>query len=397
MAPPLCSAFARTVARTAVAAEFTATSTGAITGTFTAPAGTITGTAAEFAAEFAATTATALTAIGAFAAAFAVRLLGAAGRDEDGLVRHAEQGGELALQRSPEADGGLDRNHDGLDLDARAVFAAGATVAFGARITPRTTVAFGARFAERTVALRDAGLAAFFGGAFGAAFARITPRTTVAFGARFAERTVALRDAGLAAFFGEAFRPRSARFAARATFPFGARLTTFALPLGRRLGPITGEVLGQLGRIFDDSDGRAGSLTIGGGGSGATRRTTATELFRRRDGTRFGGGFGRGPDHGQRGEFRVGGFQLGFVKTGCGSADFIGACVRGGLVGGDWLLPRGFFLAHVAYVRAAFVVADRMMRPFRCGAATRFIGPLVTEDEPPWGAEMSRERLPERM
>ena len=358
MAPPLCSAFARTVARTAVAAEFTATSTGAITGTFTAPAGTITGTAAEFAAEFAATTATALTAIGAFAAAFAVRLLGAAGRDEDGLVRHAEQGGELALQRSPEADGGLDRNHDGLDLDARAVFAAGATVAFGARITPRTTVAFGARFAERTVALRDA---------------------------------------GLAAFFGEAFRPRSARFAARATFPFGARLTTFALPLGRRLGPITGEVLGQLGRIFDDSDGRAGSLTIGGGGSGATRRTTATELFRRRDGTRFGGGFGRGPDHGQRGEFRVGGFQLGFVKTGCGSADFIGACVRGGLVGGDWLLPRGFFLAHVAYVRAAFVVADRMMRPFRCGAATRFIGPLVTEDEPPWGAEMSRERLPERM
>ncbi len=390
MAPPLCSAFARTVARTAVAAEFTATSTGAITGAITSAAGT--------AAEFTATTAAALTAIGTFAAAFAVRLLGATGRDEDGLVRHAEQGGELALQRSPEADGGLDWNDDGLDLDARAVFAAGAvfttrTIAFGAG----TAVAFGARFAERTVALRDAGLAAFFGGAFGAAFARFAARTTIAFGARFAERTVALRDAGLAAFFGEAFRPRSARFAARTTFPFGARLTTFALPLGRRLGTITGEVLGQLGRIFDDSDGRAGCLTIGGGGSGATRRTTATELLRRRDGTRFGGGFGRGPDHGQRGEFRVGGFQLGFVKAGCGSADFIGACVRGGLVGGDWLLPRGFFLAHVAYVGAAFVVADRMMRPFRCGAATRFVGPLVTEDEPPWGAEMSRERLPEGM
>ncbi len=93
----------------------------------------------------------------------------------------------------------------------------------------------------------------------------------------------------------------------------------------------------------------------------------------------------------------MGGLQLGFVEAGCGGADFIGACVRGGLVGGDWLLALGFFLAHVAYVGAAFVVADRMMRPFRCGAATRFVGPLVTEDEPPWGAEMSRERLPERM
>jgi hypothetical protein len=91
----------------------------------------------------------------------------------------------------------------------------------------------------------------------------------------------------------------------------------------------------------------------------------------------------------------VGGLQLGFVEAGCGGADFIGACVRGGLVGGDVLLALGFFLAHVAYVGAAFVVADRMMRPFRCGAATRFVGPLVTEDEPPWGAEMTREELPE--
>ena len=93
----------------------------------------------------------------------------------------------------------------------------------------------------------------------------------------------------------------------------------------------------------------------------------------------------------------MGGLQLGFVEAGGGGADFIGACVRGGLVGGDVLLALGFFLAHVAYVGAAFVVADRMMRPLRCGTATRFVGPLVTEDEPPWGAEMTREGLPEPM
>jgi len=378
LAPPLCSAFARTVARTAVAAEFTATSTGAITGAITAAAGT--------AAEFAATTSAALTAIGTFAAVFAVRLLGAAGRDEDGLIRHAEQGGELALQRGPEADRGLDRDDDGLDLDARTVFATRAvfttrtTVTFGARTTvtfgARTTIAFGARFATRT---------------------------TVAFGARFATRAVALRDARLAAFFGGAFGAAFTRFAAGTRLAFGARFTTFtrftllALFRGVLLGEGTGEVLGQLRRVFDDAAGWAGSLTIGGRRSGATGRTTATELLRRRDGAGLSGGFGRGPDHGQRREFRVGGLQLGFVEAGCGGADFIGACVRGGLVGGDWLLALGFFLAHVAYVGAAFVVADRMMRPFRCGAATRFVGPLVTEDEPPWGAEMTRERLPERM
>ena len=89
MAPPLCSAFARTVARTAVAAEFTATSTGAITAT----AGTITGTAAEFAA----TTSAALSAIGAFAAVFAARLLGADRGHEDGLGGNTEERGELAL------------------------------------------------------------------------------------------------------------------------------------------------------------------------------------------------------------------------------------------------------------------------------------------------------------
>jgi len=368
LAPPLCSAFARTVARTAVAAEFAATSAGTITGTFTATAGT--------AAELTATPAAAMTAIGTFAAGFAARRVGTGGGHEDGLGGDAEQGGELALQRSPEADGGLDRDDDGLDLDARTVFATRTIFATRA-------VAFGAR----TVAFR-AGFAGFAGFAAGATFA---------FGAGFATRAVTLRDAGLAAFFGETFRTRLTRFATRTTFAFGAGFTTRTVFAGRSggLGAVTREVLGQLRRIFDDADGRAGSLTVGGGGSGATGRTTTTELLRGRDGAGLGGGFGRGPDHGERREFRVGGLQLGFVEAGCGGADFIGACVRGGLVGGDVLLALGFFLAHVAYVGAAFVVADRMMRPFRCGAATRFVGPLVTEDEPPWGAEMTRERLPE--
>ena len=221
MAPPLCSAFARTAARTAIAAEFTATSPGAITGTFTTPAGTITGTAAEFAA----TTSTALTAIRAFAAVFAARLLGAGGRNEDGLGRHAEQGGELALQRGPEADGGLDWDDDGLNLDTRTVFTtravfttrttvafrAGATIAFGARLTARTTFAFGARFTTRAVALRDAGLAAFFGEAFGATFTRFATGTRLAFGARFTTFT---------------------------------RFTLLALCRGGRLGAIAREVLG---------------------------------------------------------------------------------------------------------------------------------------------------------
>ena len=221
MAPPLCSAFARTAARTAVAAEFTATSTGAITGTFTAPTGTITGTAAEFAA----TTSTALTAIRAFAAVFAARLLGAGGRNEDGLGRHAEQGGELALQRGPEADGGLDWDDDGLNLDTRTVFTTRAV------FTTRTTVAF------------RAGTTVAFG-------ARLTARTTIAFGARFTTRAVALRDAGLAAFFGEAFWATFTRFATGTRLAFGARFTTFtrftllALCRGGRLGAIAREVLG---------------------------------------------------------------------------------------------------------------------------------------------------------
>ena len=328
------------IAATATAAAIATTATTVATTTATAVTTTVATTVTAAVTALFATEATTV------ATVFATGLFAAGGWYKDGLGRDTEQGRELALQRSPETNRCLHGDDDGFNLDTRAIFAT---------------------------------------------------RATFAFGAGFATRTVALRDAGLAAFFGETFRTRLTRFATRTTFAFGAGFTTRTVFAGRSggLGAVTREVLGQLRRIFDDADGRAGSLTVGGGGSGATGRTTTTELLRGRDGAGLGGGFGRGPDHGERREFRVGGLQLGFVEAGCGGADFIGACVRGGLVGGDVLLALGFFLAHVAYVGAAFVVADRMMRPFRCGAATRFVGPLVTEDEPPWGAEMTRERLPE--
>jgi hypothetical protein len=174
-----------------------------------------------------------LTAIRAFAAVFAARLLGAGGRNEDGLGGNTEERGELALQRGPEADGCLDRDDDGLDLDARTVFTTRAV------FTTRTTVAFRAR---TTVAFRARATIAFG--------ARFTTRTTVAFGARFTTRAVALRDAGLAAFFGEAFGAAFTRFAAGTRLAFGARFTTFtrftvlALFRGGRLGAIAREVLG---------------------------------------------------------------------------------------------------------------------------------------------------------
>jgi len=184
----------------------------------------------------------------------------------------------------------LDRDDDGLDLDARTVFATRAV------FTTRTTIAFGARatvtFGARTAIAFGAGATVAF-----------TARTTIAFGARFATRAVALWDAGLAAFFGGAFGAAFARFATGTRLAFGARFTTFtrftrfALFRSVLLGEGTGEVLGQLRRVFDDAAGWAGSLTIGGRGSGATGRTTATELLRRRDGTGLSGGFGRGPDH----------------------------------------------------------------------------------------------------
>jgi hypothetical protein len=192
----------------------------------------------------------------------------------------------------------LDRDDDGLDLDARTVFATRAV------FTTRTTIAFGARatvtFGARTAIAFGAGATVAFGAGATVAF---TARTTIAFGARFATRAVALRDAGLAAFFGGAFGAAFARFATGTRLAFGARFTTFTrftlLALFRSvlLGEGTSEVLGQLRRVFDDAAGWAGSLTIGGRGSGATGRTTATELLRRRDGTGLSGGFGRGPDH----------------------------------------------------------------------------------------------------
>ncbi len=201
---------------------------------------------------------------------FAAGGLGAFGRNKDGLGGNTKERGEFALQRSPEADGCLDGDDDGLDLDARAIFATRATVAFRAR----AAITFGAGLATRT---------------------------TFAFSARFTTRTVALRDTGLTAFFGdEAFGAGFARFATRTTFAFGARFTTFtrfALFRGVLLGEGTGEVLGQLRRVFDDADGGAGSLTIGGRGSGATGRTTTTELLRRGDGSGFRGGFTGSTDH----------------------------------------------------------------------------------------------------
>ena len=271
MAPPVQSAFAWTVARTAVASEISATTAGAATIATAIP---IAIPIAGAATEVATATSTPLAAVRAFASVFTAGLLGSSGWNKDGLIRDTEERGDFTFHRSPEANRCLDRDDDGLDLDARTVFTTRAvfttrtTVAFGARTTvtytARTTIAFGARFTTRAVALRDAGLAAFFGGAFGAAFTRFAAGTRLAFGARFTTFT---------------------------------RFTLLALFRGVLLGEGTGEVLGQLRRIFDDATGWAGGLTIGGRRSGATRRTTATELLRRRDGTGLGGGFGRGPDH----------------------------------------------------------------------------------------------------
>jgi hypothetical protein len=239
----LCSAFARAVAGTAVAAEFTATSTGA----FASAAGT--------AAEVAATTSAALTAIGAFAAVFAASVFWPGRRHEDGLGRNAEERGELALHRSPETDGGLDRDDHGLNLDARTLFAARAVFAAGTiAFRTRATFPFSTRFATRATFPFAAGFTA------GAAFT---------FSARFAARAVTLWDAWLAAFFGEAFRTRFAcftRFATRATFAFGARLTTRTVLADRSggLGAVTREVLGQLRRVFDHADGGTLGLSLGG-------------------------------------------------------------------------------------------------------------------------------------
>ena len=195
MAPPVQSAFARTVARTAVAAEISATSPGAATIT---AARSIAGAFTRTAAEVAATASTAMAAVGAFPTMFAAGLLGAFGRNEDGLGGNAEECGELTFHRGPEANRRLDGDDDWLDLDARTLFTA-------------RTITFGARFAARTVALRNSFLAGTI--TFGPRLARFTARAvtlrdaflarTITFGAglaRFATRTVTLRDARLARF-----------------------------------------------------------------------------------------------------------------------------------------------------------------------------------------------------
>jgi hypothetical protein len=292
----------------------------------TAPAAAIATTATTVAAT---TTTTVAAAVGAMfatettavAAVFAAGLFATGGRHEDGLGRDAEQGGELALQRRPEADRRLDGDDDGFNLDARALFAT------------RTV------FATRAIA-------------FGAWFARFATRTGGTFRARFtrfATRAVA-GDAGLAAFFGSGafgsvFTTRAV-FATRA-IAFGARFATFArrLAWGRLLGEFAREVLGDFGRIGDHADRRAGVLALAARGD-ILRDATTTELLRGDDGAWLGGGFAGSADHGKGRKFRVGGFQLGFGdarRRGGGGRVLFRR--RGGGVGGRVVLP-GVFLAH---------------------------------------------------
>jgi hypothetical protein len=334
LAPPFGSAFARAAAvaagatRVATTAAVATTITAAITTTITA----------AVTAEVATATAAALAAVMTFAAVFAAGLRGGAfRRDEDGFVGDAEQGGELALHRRPEADGGLDGDDDWLNLDTRTFLAA------------RAILATGPILATGAVALRRA---------FLAGFTRFATFAGLAAGATF-EGAAIRGDAGLAAFGRRgAFGLLRTRFARGARFAGLAGFATLARLLGRLLGAITRERFGQFGRVLDDADGRAGRLTGSGRGASAGR-ATAAELLRGQDRARGGGGFVGGTDDGQGREFRVGGFQLGCPEVRGGGADFVGARVRGGLLGGDVLLALGFFLAHVAWVGAAFVWADR--------------------------------------
>ena len=194
--------------------------------------------------------------------------------------------------------------------------------------------------------------------AFLAGFTRFATFAGLAAGATF-EGTAIRGDAGLAAFGRRGtFGLLRTRFARGPRFAGLAGFATLARLLGRLLGAITRERFGQFGGVLDDADGRAGRLTGSGRGASAGR-ATAAELLRGQNRARGGGGFVGGTDDGQGREFRVGGFQLGCTDVRGGGADFVGARVRGGLLGGDVLLALGFFLAHVAWVGAAFVWADR--------------------------------------
>ena len=303
------------IAATATAAAIATTATAVTTTT----AATVTTTVATAVTALFATEATTV------ATVFAAGLFATSGRHKDGLGRDPEQGGELALQRSPETDRCLDGDDDGFNLDARALFAA--RTLFAARAVP-----FGARAVP-----------------FGPWFARFATWTSGTFRARFAARAIA-GDARLTAFFGSgAFGTLFTTltlFATRAV-PFGSRFATFAwrLVLGRLLGEFAREVLGDFGGIGDHPDGRASVLSLAAWGD-VLRDATTTELLRGDDGARFSGGFAGSADHGKGRKFRVSGFQLGF-----GDARRRGGGGRvlfrrwGGGVGGRVVLP-GVFLAH---------------------------------------------------
>ena len=338
------------IAATATAAAIATTATTVATTTATTITTTVT---ALFATE--ATTVTTVFATGLFATG----LFATGAWYKDGLGRDTEQGRELTLQRSPETNRCLHGDDDGFNLDTRAIFA-----------TRTIFATWAVTFRTRTIT-------------FGTWFTRFAARARGTFGARFtgfAALTVA-RDTRLAAFFGSGafwtvFTTRTI-FAARAV-AFGPRFAAFArrLVLSRLLREFAREVLGDFSRIRDHADGRACVLGLAARGD-VLRDATTAELLRRDDGAGFSGGFAGGANHGKGRKLRVSGFQLGFGNAGCGGADFTGACVRGGLVGGDWLLALGFFLAHVSCVGAAFVMADRMMRAsplWRDDAVCRTLG-----------------------
>lgn len=306
------------IAATATAAAIATTATTVATTTATAVTTTITAAVtALFATE--ATTVTTLFATGLFATG---------ARDKDGLGRDAEQGRELALQRSPETNRCLHGDDDGFNLDTRAIFATRTIFTTGA-VTFRT----------RTIT-------------FGTWFTRFAARARGTFGARFtgfAALTVA-RDARLAAFFGSSafwtVFTTGTLFAARAV-AFGPRFATFArwLVLGRLLSEFAREVLGDFSRVRNHADGRASVLGLTARGD-VLRDAPTAELLRRDDGARFSGGFAGGANHGKGRKLRVSGFQLGFGDTrrrgGGGRVLFRR---RGGGVGGRVVLP-GVFLAH---------------------------------------------------
>lgn len=320
------------IAATATAAAIATTATTVATTTATAIATTVTTVTTTVTTAVAALFATEATTV---ATLFATGLFATGGWHKDSLGRDAEQGRELALQRSPETNRCLHGDDDGFNLDTRAIFATRTIFATWAVTFGMRTVAFG------TWAVT-----------FGTWFTRFAARASGTFGARFtgfAALTVA-RDTRLAAFFGSGafwtIFTTGTLFAARAV-AVGPGFATFArrLVLGRLLGEFAREVLGDFGGIRDHADGRASVLGLTARGD-VLRDATTAELLRRDDSAGFSGGFAGGANHGKGRKFRVSGFQLGFGDTrrrgGGGRVLFRR---RGGGVGGRVVLP-GVFLAH---------------------------------------------------